>query len=147
MKLIVFWVIMCMNTVRKGDIAELAIATDLVKRGYQVAIPFSSSSDWDLLLIRQTSFERIQVKYAEMMKNGTIPVRTRTHSNTSNQRTTRVYTSTEIDWLAVYCPDTDKCYYLPVDDLGCNELRLRVEPSRNNQSQNVRWASDYESLG
>jgi hypothetical protein len=36
----------------KGDLAELKVATDLVERGYRVAIPFGEDCDFDLILIR-----------------------------------------------------------------------------------------------
>lgn len=131
-----------MNSVQKGDIAELAVATDLVKRGNQVAFPFSTSCDWDLLVVFDDRIEKVQVKYAKVV-NGVIPIRSRTHSNTSAKQTSRTYTSDDIDWLAVYCPDTDECYYVHSSALGQESFQLRVTPTKNNQNNGVRWAKDY----
>ena len=50
-------------TKKKGDMAELRVASDLVRQGYQVAIPFGEDSDFDLVLMRDERFERVQVKY------------------------------------------------------------------------------------
>jgi hypothetical protein len=36
-----------------GDLAELKVATDLVERGYRVAIPFGEDNDFDVILIRE----------------------------------------------------------------------------------------------
>ena len=33
----------------KGDMAELIVAADLVKRGFRVAFPFGEDCDWDCL--------------------------------------------------------------------------------------------------
>jgi PD-(D/E)XK endonuclease len=48
----------------KGELAELKVACDLVMRGYQVAIPFGEDSDFDLIVIRHGSTERVQVKHS-----------------------------------------------------------------------------------
>ena len=37
-----------------------------------------------------------------------------------------------------------KVYLVPVDEVGTTRAHLRLEPSKNNQEKNVRWASDYE---
>jgi hypothetical protein len=136
-----------MNSVQKGDIAELAVASDLVKRGFQVAFPYSTSCNYDLLvLMNDGTFERVQVKYSKAI-NGVIPVRSRTHSNTSTKQVTKSYTCNEIDWLIVYCPDTDECYYVHSKLLtGQEAFQLRIAPTKNNQKTGVRWAKDYRSL-
>ncbi len=50
----------------------------------------------------------------------------------------------QIDYFAVYCPDTKCTYLVPVDHIPSTEERLRVLPTRNGQEKNVRWAKDYE---
>jgi PD-(D/E)XK endonuclease len=46
----------------------------------------------------------------------------------------RFYYADEIDAYAVYCPDTNRCYYLDVEDFGGrNCVFLRLDPTRNNQ--------------
>jgi PD-(D/E)XK endonuclease len=66
---------------KKGDLAELTVATDLVERGYRIAIPFGEDQDFDLILCRNDQLERVQVKYTE--SNGKyLIVRTRSHSLT-----------------------------------------------------------------
>jgi hypothetical protein len=54
----------------------------------------------------------------------------------------------EIDALAAYCPELDRCFYLPVDRLsGRLQVCLRVAPSRNNQGAGVNWADDFDFDG
>src|SRR3954470_13793027 len=47
----------------KGDLAELMVAKDLLKRGYKVAFPYGEDWDFDLIVCREEQLERIQVKY------------------------------------------------------------------------------------
>src|SRR2546423_4396650 len=69
---------------QKGDLAEMLVAADLVRRGYKVALPFGEDWDYDLIVERGDRLERVQVKYTE--SNGAvICVRARTHSLTNGR--------------------------------------------------------------
>ena len=133
---------------QKGDLAEMLVAADLVRRGYKVALPFGEDWDYNLIVERAGRLERVQVKYAE--SNGAvICVRARTHSLT-NGRVIAVkrYTAAIIDWLAVYDRTSDRCYYIHASVLGrgMNSLSLRLSPARNSQRRGVRLAADYVEL-
>jgi hypothetical protein len=55
------------------------------------------------------------------------------------------YSADEIDAIAAYAPDTDRCYLIPVDEVGKRTvLSLRIAPPENNQARLIRWAKDYE---
>jgi hypothetical protein len=86
----------------KGDLAELMVASDLVRRGYRIAIPYGEDSDYDLIVDRYGALERVQVKYTES-DGDVITVRCRSHSLTNGKvRQVKRYTAAMIDWLAVY---------------------------------------------
>jgi PD-(D/E)XK endonuclease len=129
----------------KGDLAELKVAADLVERGYRVAIPFGEDVDFDLILIRGTQLERVQVKYTR--SNGRyVLVRTRSHSLTNGKvKQTKYYTAETVDWIAVYDRTTDRCYYLPAAELGGGRsgYRLRLTEPLNCQRIGIRYARDY----
>jgi hypothetical protein len=56
----------------------------------------------------------------------------------------RVYRG-EIDFFAVFCPETAGIYLVPIDDVPtASSARLRVEPARNAQVRGVRQAAQYE---
>ena len=63
-------------------------------------------------------------------------------------RATKHYTSTTVDWPAVYDDTTDRCYYVPASELGDGRalLHLRLAAARNNQRARVRLATDYLSF-
>lgn len=51
----------------------------------------------------------------------------------------------EIDEFAIYCPDTEGVYLIPIEDvLARTNAHLRVEPPRNGQRKRIRYANDYE---
>jgi PD-(D/E)XK endonuclease len=49
----------------------------------------------------------------------------------------------DVDYFAVYSPDTDKVYLVPAEGIG-NQCSLRLSPSKNKQEKHVRYAADYE---
>jgi hypothetical protein len=53
-----------------------------------------------------------------------------------------------IEWLAVYDPTTDRCYYIPATELGTGRwiFHLRLTPARSGRKQGINRASDYVSI-
>jgi hypothetical protein len=132
----------------KGDLAELAVARDLIERGYQVAFPYGEDWDFDLIVLRHDRLERVQVKCA-VSSNGVIQVKTRSHSLTNGKiRRTKHYTADTIDWLAVYDRATGRSFYIPAAELGSgmSQLHLRLSPTLNGQKAGIRYAENYTSL-
>jgi hypothetical protein len=130
---------------QKGDLAELMVASDLLQRGYKIAIPYGEDWDYDLIFERDGTLERVQVKHATS-DGRRILVRCTSHSLTNGKiKRTKHYTSATIDWIAVYDATTARCYYLPASELadGRRELTLRVAPPRNRQRLKIRYAVDY----
>ena len=130
---------------RKGDLAELMVAADLVRQGYRVAFPYGEDWDADLLVERGGRFERVQVKYTTA-RNGIVEIRSRSHSLTGGRvRRTKYYTAETIEWLAAYEPTTRQCLYVPAAELGegRSTITLRLAPTRNNQRSGIRMAAGY----
>ena len=130
---------------QKGDLAELAVAHDLVRRGFRVAFPYGEDCNYDLIVDRGDSLERIQVKY-HRSDGAVIVVRCRTHSLTNGKvRVVKHYTSAIIDWLAVYDRTTSRCYYVPASELGDGRsiMHLRLTPARSGRRKGIHVATDY----
>ena len=45
--------------------------------------------------------------------------------------------------FAVYFPDKDTVYMVPVEDVGRTSAMLRLEPPKNGQVKGVRLAASY----
>jgi hypothetical protein len=133
----------------KGDLAELKVACDLMDRGWGIAVPWGENCDFDLIAYRCDELERVQVKYA-CPKDDVLPVRCLSHSLTNGRvRQTKQYTAATIDWIAVYEPSGDRCYYVPAWELGNGRsvMHLRLGPTRNHQRRKIRYAEDYLEFG
>ena len=109
------------------------------------ALPYGEDWDYDLILIRDGGFERVQVKHATS-DGCVIHVRCSSQSLTNGKvRRTKQYTSNEIDWLAVWDSTTDGCFYVPARMLGAGRsvIHLRLAATRNGQRALIHDASDF----
>lgn len=129
----------------KGDLAELKVAADLIRRGCSISIPFGEDSSYDVIADYRGNLHRVQVKFTK--SNGhIILIRCRSHSLTKGKvKQTKHYTAEMVDWIAVYDQTSDRCYYCPSSELGAgrSELSLRLTPALNGQRLGIRNAGDY----
>jgi PD-(D/E)XK endonuclease len=124
---------------------EAAILSELVRRGYQVLVPFGTNQRYDLVLDMEGRFVRAQCKTGRLCDG---VGRFSTRSTRSNTRRTffRGYTG-EVEPFLVYCPETNGIYAVPTDEAPSGDGSLRTEPTRNGQVDRIRWARDYELPG
>jgi hypothetical protein len=131
---------------RKGDLAELKVAADLIDRGCRISIPFGEDCDYDLIADFKGRLHRVQVKHVRS-DGRMILVRCRSHSLTNGKvRVVKHYTSAMVDWIAVYDCTSECCYYCSSRELGPagrSTLTLRLQPARNGQRLGVRDAAAY----
>jgi hypothetical protein len=60
------------------------------------------------------------------------------------QAARRIYRG-QVDYFAVFCPETSGVYLVPIDGLPSrSSAHLRVDATKNNQRAGVRFAADYE---
>ena len=132
-----------LSTDQKGAIAELAIAKAAIALGIGVYRPLSDGERYDLIFDFGGRLDRVQCKWAPL-HGDVIVVRSYSNRRTASGLRRRAYTRGEIDALAAYCPDLDRCFYVPADRIAARlQLHLRTAPSRNNQTLGVNWAADY----
>jgi prevent-host-death family protein len=136
------------NSNHKGNVAELAIATKAAQLGLSVLKPLTEHERYDLVLGIAGRLLRVQCKWASLCDD-VIKVRfgCSYHSPTRGYVKT-TYGAHEVDAIAVYCHDLDRCYLLPIAAFaGKNTAHLRVGPARNNQRASLHWATEYEFPG
>ena len=131
------------ETKRKGDLGEVMVLADALRRGYKAAIPVGEDWRYDLIVLRKGRLERVQCKYVK--SNGDV---VRVACLSANSHAQKSYTSKEIDWIAVYDETSDKCYYIPssmLGDDGRTTISLRISPTKNRQKAGLVWAKDFEN--
>jgi PD-(D/E)XK endonuclease len=130
---------------RKGHISESAIITKFLQCGYMVLTPYGGSERYDLVIEdAERQFWRVQCKSA-WIDNGETVLKfdTANHNVIGVKRDWRHYRE-QCDYFAVYSEELNKVYLVPVDEVGTTRAHLRLEPSKNGQEKNVRWAKNYE---
>jgi hypothetical protein len=87
---------------------------------------------------------RIQCKWAPRYR-GVVVLRCYATRRNRDGLLRRKYVEGEIDAFAAYCPDTDRCYFLPFELFTARtQVSLRLGPCKNNQLLGINWAEDYE---
>ena len=129
---------------QKGAVAETAMVHAAAKLGIDVYRPVMDASRCDFLLDIDGRLLRVQCKWASRVGD-VIAVRCYSSRRSASGFVRRPYTPNEVDALVAYCPELDRCYYLPLEDFpGRIEIRLRLAKAKNNQKSGIHWAEAYE---
>jgi hypothetical protein len=128
-----------------GDRTQLAIMLALRHAGFAVLVPFGENTRYDLIIDGKGERARVQCKTGRL-RNGAIRFATCScYGHHANPQTARRPYGDEIDYFAVYCPDTEGIYLIPIADLPMKaQAALRVTPARNGQRDRIRDARKYE---
>jgi PD-(D/E)XK nuclease superfamily protein len=133
-----------LTTNQKGAIAEARIAAAAIEAGADVYRPVVEGGRYDLIFGIGGRLLRIQCKWATRY-GGVVVVRCYSARRARAGLERKLYTAAEIDAFAVYCGETESCYYLPVDLVaGRAQLHLRLSPARNRQQLGTHDARRYE---
>lgn len=132
-----------MHTIEKGDLSVAIIIATFLKKRVTVLKPLTELLRYDLVIDRGLGFERIQCKTGSL-RDGVIRFKTcSTTAHHKNAINTRQSYKGQIEHFAVYCPDNDTCYLIPVDEVSNTEASLRIDLPKNHQKSGIRLASDY----
>jgi hypothetical protein len=135
--------VVMLTTNQKGAIAEANVAAAALELGVGVARP-QFDERYDLILDTRPALLRVQCKWA-VRHGAVILVRCRRCRRGRNGFIHRGYENGEIEMIAAYCADVDRCYLLPLElSVGRAAVQLRLTPSRNNQKAGINWAREYE---
>ena len=132
-----------LTTDQKGAVAEAEIMLRAVKLGVDVYRPIREGGRYDLILDLGASLLRTQCKWAPLVGD-VVVVRCYSTRRARDGLRKRNYRATELDAIAAFCPQLDRCYVLLPDDFdGHSQICLRVAPSRNNQRHRINWAERF----
>jgi len=115
------------------------ILAGLVRRGFNVSVPFGGGQPYDLIVdLGASAYLRVQCKMGWETK-GCISFNSRT---TDHGRGRQPYLGLA-DIFGVYFPVGDSIYLVPVAIASGYGVRLRLSDPRNNQRKGIRFAADY----
>lgn len=137
------------TSTKSGDIGEALVVAEAAKRGLNPSLPLSNDLRYDMIIDRDGVLEKVQVKTTSPKDGKLSPKLDMTvyaSAGVSNNRNQTVkYQLGDFDWLVVVDSDSEKCYYVPANEvIGKSSFSLRLEATKNGQSKKVRYASDYE---
>jgi hypothetical protein len=129
-----------MNTLQRGDATEAALISALTDRGFDVLLPFSRSSAFDLgIALAENRFLRIQCKCGRL-REGCVVFNT---MGTDHGGGPQHYRG-RADLFGVRCAEIGSSFLVPVAISPTSHMGLRLNPARNNQRSRVHIAADYE---
>jgi len=129
------------HTKDKGDLGVLKAKCDLCEKGFVVLTPETEHAPFDLVIYKNGVFKTVQVKY-RAAKKGSVTVVFRSYWSDSNGCHKKEVDKSLIDLYCIYCPDSAKCYYF--DPKQHNKaITLRLDPSKNNQTEKINFADDF----
>jgi PD-(D/E)XK endonuclease len=128
-----------------GDRSTLAAMLGLKAAGYALLVPFGENTRYDLVVDDGFALARIQCKTGRLRGGAVEFAVTSTYGHHRNPVTARRGYAGQIDYFAVYCPETAGVYLVPISEVATRSIaRLRVEPPRNGQKRRIRLASQYK---
>ena len=131
-----------MHKKTKGSIAEMAVASNLLKRGWNVLFPFGENNRYDLVAEKNGKFLKVQVKYVTPRK-GVLSVGCKSSNNWSVDK----YTPEQVDFIATYDSANNKVYFVPSSSFNSSSIKLRIAPARNKQKANIKYAKNFVDFG
>ena len=121
-----------MNSIKKGNITEIKVQLELVKRGYHVFTPITDGCDVDLIFNKNGKACKVQVKKSKSTATG-FSFEARKSTSSSRVRKKR-YSRDEIDFFATIF--NDQLYLVPIEDVGNRaNVLLRLNTEYKNQNK------------
>lgn len=133
------------HTKNKGDLGVLKVKLDLFQQGFLILVPETEHAPFDLVIYKDGVFKSVQVKFRNLNRHGALDIPFRSSYSTSKGVITKSVNKANIDIYAVYCPETDECYYFDPKEFN-RSVCLRVKTSLNNQQQGIRNAFEFKKV-
>ena|SRR5712691_11276370 len=128
-----------------GDKTTLAVILALRALGFVVSEPFGENARYDLVVDDGERLARIQCKTGRLRLGAVRFATCSSYGHHRNPAESRRTYDGQIDYFAVYCPETTRVYLVPVADVpNQSAAMLRVDPARNSQRKRIHEASAYE---
>lgn len=123
------------HTKEKGDIGVLKVKLDLRLKGLITCSPDTEHAPFDIIVYdgNNKKLYRIQCKYRNKVAGSVLLHFRSTYADKNGSHDVPI-DKNDIDCWAIYCPDTDKIYY--IDPKKYNKsINLRVDANQNGHEE------------
>jgi PD-(D/E)XK endonuclease len=129
---------------QKGAAAEAEIAAAAVRLGLVVLRPLGEGGRYDLMIDAGRCLLRVQCRWATR-RGEVLTAHISTCRRTPRGYVRSTYSKDEVDAVALFSPDTERCYLIPIREIEARStVQLRLSATRNSQALGVRWAAGYD---
>ena len=132
------------NTSLTGEVSRTQVMAALALQGRKVLVPLADYHRYDLVIDEGDHFLRVQCKTGRLTKGAVVFHPCSIDSRSKQGGCKRKGYKGEVELFGVFCPELRKCYLVPVEDAPVTGCYLRIEPPKNGQKTNIRWARSYE---
>jgi len=123
-----------MDTKLKADIAESAVTTELLKRGFRVLRPVGDRLAYDLAVDHRGDLLRIQVKSAWYnAKAGYYAVDARRTKTNRRRMLRQSYSADDFDFAVIYIADLRVFYVMPISVFSGYESTITLVETNKRQ--------------
>jgi hypothetical protein len=130
------------NTNKKGVIGLTNVLCDITNKGYFAFLPISDTTEVDLIVADEKMIlKKCQVKYRKVNNRGCIEISK--ESVVNGKRI--IINDGNIDFWAVFCPDTSKVYYISKSDFTSKNITIRIN-TPNIICDTMNLACNFESI-
>lgn len=129
-----------MDTQQLGQLGELRAQYDFIKAGWEVSIPIGCSRSYDIVVNKDKTFLKIQVKTAEYIKDGIMIF----YVEKKNKIRRKSYSEDDCDYFYLYCLEIEQGYLIPISEVNMSKFILRQNIPKNNQVKGIHFAKDFE---
>jgi len=124
-----------------GELSEIIVMGALASAGYLVSVPLGENRRYDLIIDKDGTLARVQVKTGRVRKGVVVWACCSSHTHRKGPASRPC--PGEIDFFGVYCRELQSVYLIPIGATARLSGSLRLDPPRNGQSRKIRWANDY----
>lgn len=133
-----------MNSKQKGNIGEVIVLSEFVKRGIQCSIPYGDNARYDLIADFNGKLNKIQIKYCnqKLSKNNSIICPC---ASSTNHTTNKHYTTYEkdVDYFAFYIKEWNTCCLVPISVVKNRKTITFRNTLPSSGQKNVQYINDY----
>ena len=134
-----------MDTKLKADIAESAVATELLKRGFRVLRPIGDRLPYDLAIDIDSKLLRIQVKSAWFYK-GAYKVDSKMTKTNRRKILRKRYDAKDFDFAIIYISEINIFYIMPQDIFSSykSEISLVETAKRQRKPASFKYRGKWD---